>query len=54
MTIYRNSCTLGETNRLNSLADKSYKNGDKGEFDQKFRKIIDASENHMYIYIYTD
>ena len=52
MTIYRNSCTLGETNRLNSLADKSYKNGDKGEFDQKFRKIIDASENHMYIYIH--
>ena len=52
LTIYRNSCTLGETNRLNSLADKSYKNGDKGEFDQKFWKIIDASENHMYIYIY--
>ena len=53
LTMYGNSCTLGEINRQNSQQinhTKICKNHDKCEFGQSFRKIIDASENPIYIH----
>lgn len=39
---------MGKPTDRNSLANKSYKNNDKGEFGQNFRKIIDVFENYIY------